>query len=213
MRARLRPTPLQNLSRISVSVLWMLPVLAGLQLGCGSSSTGAVSTIIITPANAFLAINAQESFTATANDSKGKAISGATFTWLSSAPDIASVDSSGVVTGHNVGSAQITASTSGINSAAAVVTVVNSSTPVTSVALSPISASIKAGQTQQFTATAKDVNGNVLTNVTFTWQNSAAGVAIISTTGLATGIAPGMTVITASVGSVTSPAATLTVTP
>jgi hypothetical protein len=49
--------------------------------------------------------------------------------------------------------------------------------------------------------------------VTFTWQNSAAGVAIISTTGLATGIAPGMTVITASVGSVTSAAATLTVTP
>jgi uncharacterized protein YjdB len=85
-------------------------------------------------------------------------------------------------------------------------------TAVASVSLTPISSTIKVGQTQQFTAKALDASGNTVSGVTFTWHNSSAGVAIVGTNGLATGIAPGMTVINASVGAVSSPAATLTVT-
>ena len=80
------------------------------------------------------------------------------------------------------------------------------------ISISPTSATVSLGRTQQFTANAVDASGNTVSGVTFTWHNSSAGVAIVGTNGLATGIAPGMTVINASVGVVSSPAATLTVT-
>jgi hypothetical protein len=90
----------------------------------------------------------------------------------------------------------------------------SSSTPtVASIAISPASPSIAVGATQQFTATAKDSSGNTISGVTFAWSSSAAGVATINSSGLATGVSAGTTQITASSGGVTSPADTLTVTP
>jgi uncharacterized protein YjdB len=199
-------------SRFTAHRLCSSLAVATLLLGCGGSSTGSLAGIVVSPATSFLGINAQETFTATAQDSKGKTLSGITFTWTSNAPDIASIVSSGVATGHTVGTAQITASASGVTSAAANLNVVSMTTTVASVSLTPISPTIKVGQTQQFTANALDAGGNTVSGVTFTWHNSSAGVAIIGTNGLATGIAPGTTVINASVGTVSSPAATLTVT-
>jgi trimeric autotransporter adhesin len=192
--------------------LCSLLALTALLLGCGGSSTSTLSGIVISPITSFIGINAQETFTATAQDSKGKTLSGYTFTWTSNAPDVASINSSGVATGHTVGTTQITASASGVTSAAANLNVVSMTTAIASVSLTPISSTIKVGQTQQFTASALDANGNTVSGVTFTWHNSSAGVAIVGTDGLATGIAPGMTMINASVGTVTSQTATLTVT-
>lgn len=83
---------------------------------------------------------------------------------------------------------------------------------VASISVSPASASIAVGATEQFTATAKDSSGNTISGVTFTWSSSSTGIATISTSGLATGVAPGSTNITASASGVTSPAAALTVT-
>jgi uncharacterized protein YjdB len=199
-------------SRFTARGLFSLLALATLLLGCGGSSTGTLAVIVISPTTSFLGINAQETFSATAQDSKGKSLSGVTFTWTSNAPDVASIDSSGVVTGHTVGTAQVTASASGVTSTAANLNVVSATTAITSVSLTPISSTIKVGQTQQFTANALDASGNTVSGVTLTWHNSSAGVAIVGTNGLATGITPGMTVINASVGTVSSPAATLTVT-
>lgn len=187
--------------------------LATLLVGCGGgSSTGTLASIAISPSTSFLGINAQETFTATAVDSKGKTLSGITFTWTSNAPDVASIDAAGVLTGHTVGTVQITASASGVTSAAANVNVISSTTTVASVSLTPLSAAIKVGQTQQFTAKPLDASGNTVNGVTLTWHNSSAGVAIVGTNGLATGLSPGVTMINASVGSVTSQTATLTVT-
>jgi len=210
MRTRFSAT-LPN-SRFAAHRLFSLLALVALLVGCGGSSTGTLAVIVITPTTSFLGINAQETFTATAQDSKGKSLSGVTFTWTSNAPDIASIDTAGVVTGHTVGTVQITASASGVTSTAANLNVVSATTAVASVSLTPISSTIKVGQTQQFTASAVDASGNAVSGVTFTWHNSSAGVAIVGTNGLATGITPGMTVINASVGTVSSPAATLTVT-
>ena len=199
-------------SRFPAYRLCFLLALAALLLGCGGSTTGTLTGIVVSPATSFLGINAQETFTATAKDSNGKTLSGVTFTWTSNAPDVASIDSSGVATGHTAGTAQITASSSGVTSAAASLTVVSMTTTIASVSLTPINSTIKAGQTQQFTANALDASGKTVSGVTFTCHNSSAGVAIVGTTGLATGISPGMTMINASVGTVTSPTATLTVT-
>ena len=99
-----------------------------------------------------------------------------------------------------------------MTSAAANLNVVSTTTAVASVSLTPLSSTIKVGQTQQFTASAVDASGNPVSGVTFTWHNSSAVVAIVGTNGLATGLAPGVTMINASVGTVTSQTATLTVT-
>ena len=209
MRTRFSAT-LPN-SRFAAHRLCSLLALVALLVGCGGS-TGTLAGIVISPAISFIGINAQETFTATAEDAKGRTISGVTFTWTSNAPDVASIDTSGAATGHTVGTAQITASASGVTSAPANLNVVSMTTAIASVSLTPISSTIKVGQTQQFTANALDASGNTVSGATVTWHNSSAGVAIVGTNGLATGITPGMTMINASVGAVSSPTATLTVT-
>ncbi|MGH8225302.1 MAG: Ig-like domain-containing protein, partial [Gammaproteobacteria bacterium] len=85
-------------------------------------------------------------------------------------------------------------------------------TKVSSIAITPTSASIAEGATQQFTAVAKDANGATISGVSFTWSSSDTGVATINASGLATGVATGTTSITASAQGVTSPAAALSVT-
>jgi uncharacterized protein YjdB len=64
---------------------------------------------------------------------------------------------------------------------------------VTGVSVSPTSASIAVGRTQQLTATITPSNA---TNQTVTWTSSNNGVATVSSTGLVTGVAAGTATIT-----------------
>ena len=84
---------------------------------------------------------------------------------------------------------------------------------LSSISVTPASASIEEGQTQQFTATGNFDDGSTadLTS-TATWASSNTGVATIDASGLATGVSAGTTNITASQDPVTSDAATLEVT-
>jgi len=93
---------------------------------------------------------------------------------------------------------------------------------VASITITPTTASIAVNGTEQYTAIAKDSNGNTVSGVSYTWASSSTGVATVSSNGLATGVAAGSTMITASVTynggpygmgtTITSNAATLTVT-
>jgi uncharacterized protein YjdB len=88
-----------------------------------------------------------------------------------------------------------------------------------SIQIAPAAQALAVGQTAQFTATGTYGNGNHprTQNVTtgLTWTSSAAGVATVSSTGMATAVGAGTTTITASAtafnGPVTS-SATVTVT-
>jgi hypothetical protein len=78
---------------------------------------------------------------------------------------------------------------------------------------SPLS-SIAVSGTEQITATAKDGNGNIINGGTINWASSTPNVAAINAgSGLATGLLPGSTQITASANGITSAPLTLTVTP
>jgi hypothetical protein len=81
---------------------------------------------------------------------------------------------------------------------------------VASITLSPETATIPVGQTQTFTATAKDVSGATI-NTSVAWTSSDTHVATVMG-GVATGLAQGTTHITASSNGVTSNTAELTVT-
>ena len=70
---------------------------------------------------------------------------------------------------------------------------------VASVTVTPATPTIDVGATQQFTATARDADGNSIPGKTFEWESSAPAIATVSSTGLASGQAIGSTTITASV--------------
>jgi uncharacterized protein YjdB len=197
-----------------LSLLRCLVIAATLSLalfpGCGGSSTDTVASVNVTPTTSSVSVNGQQQFTATALDSNGVTVTGQTFTWTSSSPSVASISTAGIATGVAPGSTQITALTASITSTAVTLTV---SPSISSVSIAPMTATIKVGQTQQFTASATDANGSMVSQAAFSWHNSFGGVASIDNNGLATGLAPGTVMITASAGGISSPIAMLTVTP
>jgi len=139
-------------------------------------------------------------------------------TWTSSNTTVASISnaagSSGLATTRASGSTTVTATVNGIVAPAVTLTV----TPATlaSIAITPMTSSIPAGTTEQFTATGTYTDGSVQDLSTLvTWSGSSNAIASISnatgTNGLATGSQAGVVRITAQLGSVTSPPANLTV--
>jgi hypothetical protein len=71
---------------------------------------------------------------------------------------------------------------------------------VASVSVTPSNPAIDSGATVQLSATAIDFHNQTIPNATFTWTSAPASVATVSSTGLVTGVAPGVAVITASSG-------------
>jgi uncharacterized repeat protein (TIGR01451 family) len=81
------------------------------------------------------------------------------------------------------------------------------------VEVAPASATIDAGQQQQFTARAFDSSNNEVAGVLFFWQSSNTGVATIDRNGLTTGLTAGSTQIRATGRGMQSAPATLIVNP
>ena len=130
-------------------------------------------------------------------------------TWTSSATNVVTVSASGLATGASQGSATITATVGSVSgTASATVTPAT----LTSITVTPSTASIAMGQTQAFTANAIFSDGSS-TDITSSavWSSSASSIASVDVAGLATGLASGSASITATSGTV-SGSASLTVT-
>src|SRR5216683_2810786 len=153
-----------------------------------------VAAVAVTPAAASATVGQAVQLTATPKDSTGAPLSGRTVMWSSSTPGVATVNASGLVTGTAAGSATITATSETKSGTSAItITVV----PVASVAVSPASASVSAGQAVQLAATPRDTNGITLSGRVVTWSTSNAAVATVNGSGLVTGVATGSATITA----------------
>lgn len=76
--------------------------------------------------------------------------------------------------------------------------------PIATIVITPGSAAIQTGSSQQFAAVAKDAQAIQLSGVAFTWTSSNPAVATISGTGLVTSLSAGSAVITASSNGVVS---------
>jgi uncharacterized protein YjdB len=173
--------------------------------------TAAVLTSLsVTPATASVAAGKGQQFTATGTYSNGtKQNLTSTAQWASSATPVAAVSSTGLASGVAQGTATITA-TLGTIGGSAILTV---TAPVlTSLSVTPATASVIAGKSQQFTATGTYSDGSTQ-NLTgaVTWTSSKTTVATVSDGGLATSAAKGTANIKATTGTITG-AATLTVT-
>ena len=155
---------------------------------------GAVTSIVVDPARATVAVGATAILTAEALDAAGNPVAGRKVVWASADAAIATVSNSGVVTGVTTGTVQVAASAEG-KSAIAEITV--NPTPVASVRLTPSTRDLTVGQTVSLSAQPMDAGGNALANrpVTFTTSNSS--VASVSSAGVVTALAAGSTIITA----------------
>jgi uncharacterized protein YjdB len=172
----------------------------------------AVGSVTVQPATATVAVGQTTPLSAVVRDVTGSVVTGRVVTWSSSSNSIASVSTSGVVTGVAAGTATITATSEGRSGTATITVAAPSSAPVATVSVQPTTASVAVGQTTTLVATTRDANGNTLTGRTVTWTTSASGVATVSTSGVVTGLAPGTATITATSEGKTG-TATVTVTP
>ncbi|TMJ02801.1 MAG: hypothetical protein E6H01_06260, partial [Bacillati bacterium ANGP1] len=167
----------------------------------GMSGTTAITTVnapvasvTVSPAAPSMQVGQAMQLSATPKDVGGTALTGRVVTWASSNTGVATVNSSGLVTGVAAGSATITATSEG-GSGTSALTVTN--VPVASVTVSPAAPSVQVGQTVQLAATPKDAGGAALTGRVVTWASNNTGVATVNGTGLVTGVAAGSATITA----------------
>jgi uncharacterized protein YjdB len=172
-----------------------------------------LTSISVAPPTVSVVVGATQQFTATATYSDNSTANvTSTAAWTSAASGTASVNSAGLATGVAAGSTTISASLSGV-SGTAQITVAAPAKTVSSIAVTPASASFDVGSTQQYTATATysdGSTGDVTSSVT--WTSSNTSVATIDASGLATGAASGSTTISAALNSITgSTSATVTV--
>jgi hypothetical protein len=77
--------------------------------------------------------------------------------------------------------------------------------------MAPSAAAIAVGQTQQFTATARDPRGNVIRGLDFQWTSDTPSSATVNASGMATALKQGTAHITATLAGIAA-SATLTVT-
>ncbi len=107
--------------------LYALALLSG--CGSGTEPNGPANITLDPPSLSFNAIGQTQQLSPTVTDQQGNAITDAAVTWTTSAPAVASVSSSGVVTAAGSGSAEVTA-TAGSAHAVAEVTVSQTPTQV-----------------------------------------------------------------------------------
>ncbi len=166
-------------------------------------SSATLSSISVTPASAVLAPTTSANCVATGTYSDGSTqVITNIVTWTSSAPNVAIVDGGGRVTAQSPGNATITAQLGALSASCAIVV---DGSPLTSIRVSPQTASILQQANLAFVATGTFADGNTQDLTTSVlWTSSAASVATISnlpgTIGEATGLAPGTATITALFG-------------
>jgi len=147
-----------------------------------------VATVTVSLVSSSMVVGTTIQATATTKDANGFVLTGRAVSWASDNSAIATVNSTGVVTGVGPGSTNITATSEGRNGSAALTVF---STAVASVTVSFVSSTIGVGRTTQATATTKDANGNVLVGRSVAWSSDNLSVATVNETGLVTGVALG----------------------
>lgn len=189
----------------------MLVAMFALLAGCDGFfvSPDALVSMTLSPNNGMVQPGKTQQFTASGKfgDNSVRDVS-AKVSWSSSTTSIATIDNTGLATGVALGTTTITG-TDGNVKATTSLTVSNQT--LSSITISPGSAQMTAGQSQQFTATAT-FSDNSTRDITTsaTWSSSNPSVVTVSSTGLATVTASAFSGSTATVsvssGSITATA-------
>jgi uncharacterized protein YjdB len=177
-------------------------VLCLLLVACGGGGGGGddpttptvVSEVTITRPSESVPAGGSVTLTAALRDASGRPVAG-TVTWLSSDPGIATVTANGVVLGISPGQVTITASAGGVSST--VILVIRATRAITSVTVTPSTASAVIGESITFAANIVQPNAAPAPRVR--WSTSNAAVATVNQNGAVTGVSAGTAVISADV--------------
>ncbi|HJU66739.1 MAG TPA: Ig-like domain-containing protein [Gemmatimonadaceae bacterium] len=145
------------------------------------------------------AIGAEVTITATAVDASGAPVSGVTPFWESGDASVARVDASGRVTAIGSGITMIYAFKGPVRSGARV-EVIND--PAT-IAIDPSADTLtRAGQQLSYTADVRNAQGVPIPNYPTVWRSDNPAVAVVSSTGTVTAMAPGVARIIGEAGTI-----------
>lgn len=180
-------------------------ILAAVLAACGDSQAPAsrVERVVLTPAQRSIAVGQQATFTARATDGAERPVI-VRFSWSSSDPTIASIDTAGVLTALRPGAVTVTATSEGRTGSAAVTV-----TPqvVTSVAIDPATLSLAETETRTVQVIARDADGRVVSDRAATFISRDPAVATVTPAGVVTAVSAGSTTLTATVDGVRAQAA------
>ena len=196
----------------------LITLVVSFALGCSSSSDAGggdpptpepVASVTVTSAQSSVVVGASVQMTVVTLDASGNTLTGRTVAWSTSDAAVASVNTSGSVTGESIGEATITATSEGRTGSASITVL----TDVASVVVIPDPAVVISTLSVQMTATAQAADGLPLTGKTITWTTADASTATVDANGLVTGGTPGSTTISAASEGVTGQATVDVLTP
>ena len=185
-----------------------LPIISIPLLAACTETTGAnlsdvpgylISSVRVSPSidTIFVPDSIRESdritFSAIATGKNGSDLPAMTFAWSTSNPQVATVDSSGVVTPRTLGVVEISAAADKVGRATLVILPATMAVSV-SPAVDTIQVSlpiVSARDTVRLRATARDLNGGLLGGVAFSWASSNPLVATVDESGLVHALALG----------------------
>ena len=173
------------------------------------TTRGGVAQVVATPSSITMFRGATANVTAELRDSAGTVISDRTATFATSNANVATVSTTGAVTGVAIGTANITATVEG-KTATVPVTV---QSRVASLSLSPPTFTLtNVGATQFLTATITPNQGASIVGLVPTFSSSDETVATVATNGTVTAIGFGIATITGAIDGVTATASVSVVT-
>lgn len=185
----------------------VFPFLVFLSAACGGGDNGGGgngpgNSLVVTPRALNLADCAQRNLTATRLDGDGNPVSGAQFSYSSTASSVATVSGTGVVTAAGVGTASIIVTSGQLKDTIPVTVTVG---PL-SVTASPDSMNLDPDGAQAISPVVLNCHGTVVVNPTVTYATRNQVVATVSN-GLVIGEAPGLTgiIVTSGNGADTVP--------
>jgi photosystem II stability/assembly factor-like uncharacterized protein len=157
----------------------------------------AASLVVAPDTIAFTSLEDSVHVSATAFDSTGTAIGGASFAWRSLDPAVATVDATGTVVSRGNGTTRIIASFAGVSDS----TTVRVQQIVVALVGLPDSLTLVAGERVSPPVRAVDAAGQTALNAIVQFASSDPAVAIVDATGTITAVSIGTTVVRATVGS------------
>ena len=187
------------LARMRLALLGLASLTALSGCGGGSVSAGdvlVVAQVEITPPDVELVAGRTQQLQATPKTSSGISVPNRQVTWSSDDLGIASVSTSGMVTAVAPGDTRINATVDGVKGSTQV-----SITPrvVATVSVVPDQVTLLVGESNDLQAIARDSDGQAIPGQTASFASDNPFIATVSPDGHVTAVAPGLTVVRATV--------------
>lgn len=167
------------LSLLGVGLFQVIPALA---------ATGPLDHIVLTPTTASVPVNNSQQFTVTAYTTNNQTAGGVSYLWVITTGSEASgsITSSGLFTAGSVpgtytDAVEVVAVQGSVTKIAyASVTVTGTPGPIDHITVTPATATVTTGTTQQFTAQAYDAAGVAIPGLSYTWGLNASNIGILN---------------------------------